>query len=104
MFKPTLTAGAKRDGCPNAGQTTFQAGRKEVFRTRHARACAVMLTFTRISGSDGDNIVAHFAMNYHNEASRLGVDLNDLYQALKTDAEVNPPDWDIHGRQVNVFK
>lgn len=43
-------------------------------------------------------------MNYHNEATRLGVDLNELYEALQTDAEVNPPEWNIHGRQVNVYK
>ncbi|KAI5120307.1 hypothetical protein M0805_005811 [Coniferiporia weirii] len=55
-------------------------------------------------GSDGDNIVSHFAVTYHNEACALGVDLNDLYSALKTDAELNPPEWNIHGRQVNVYK
>ncbi|EJD03194.1 glycoside hydrolase family 92 protein [Fomitiporia mediterranea MF3/22] len=55
-------------------------------------------------GSDGDNIVSHFAITYHNEAAQLGVDINELYSALKTDAEVNPPEWNIHGRQVNVYK
>ena len=56
------------------------------------------------AGSDGDNIVAQFAMSYHNEAAELGVDLDDLYSALVTDANVNPPEWNIHGRQVNVYK
>ena len=55
-------------------------------------------------GSDGDNIVSHFAVIYHNEAAELGVNLDDLYSALVTDAEVNPPEWNIHGRQVNVYK
>ncbi|KAH8119163.1 glycoside hydrolase family 92 protein [Phellopilus nigrolimitatus] len=55
-------------------------------------------------GSDGDNIVSHFAVTYHNEAAKLGVDINELYSALKTDAELNPPEWNIHGRQVNVYK
>lgn len=55
-------------------------------------------------GSDGDNIVSHFAVTYHNEAAELGVSLDDLYSALVTDAEVNPPEWNIHGRQVNVYK
>ena len=54
-------------------------------------------------GSDGDNIVSHFAVIYHNEAAELGVNLDDLYSALVTDAEVNPPEWNIHGRQVNVY-
>jgi ribosomal protein S27AE len=97
-------AGAKQVGCPNAGPTTCLAGHKEVSNTEsiHSSFCCGNSTFS--SGSDGDNIVSHFAMNYHNEASRLGVDINELYQALQTDAEVNPPEWNIHGRQVNVYK
>ena len=55
-------------------------------------------------GSSADNIVSHFAVYYHNEASRLGIDLNELYSALVTDGEVNPPEWNIQGRQVNVYK
>ncbi|KAJ3502040.1 hypothetical protein NLJ89_g9066 [Agrocybe chaxingu] len=55
-------------------------------------------------GSSADNIVSHFAVYYHNEAQQLGIDLNELYAALVTDAEVNPPEWNIQGRQVNVYK
>jgi hypothetical protein len=55
-------------------------------------------------GSSGDNIVAHFAVYYHNEAARLGVDLNDLYSALLADGDLNPPEWNTEGRQVNVYK
>lgn len=55
-------------------------------------------------GSSADNIVSHFAVNYHNEAQALGVDLNELYAALKADGEDNPPEWDIEGRQVNVYQ
>ncbi|TFK44237.1 glycoside hydrolase family 92 protein [Crucibulum laeve] len=55
-------------------------------------------------GSSADNIVSHFAMNYHNEASELGIDLNELYAALLADGELNPPEWNIEGRQVNVYK
>jgi hypothetical protein len=55
-------------------------------------------------GSSGDIIVSHFAVNYHNEAQQLGIDLNELYSALVTDGEVNPPEWDIEGRQVDVYK
>ncbi|KAF8971120.1 glycoside hydrolase family 92 protein [Flammula alnicola] len=47
--------------------------------------------------SSGDNIVSHFAVNYHNEASRLGIDLNELYSALITDGEVNPPNGILKG-------
>ncbi|KAF9227212.1 glycoside hydrolase family 92 protein [Gyrodon lividus] len=55
-------------------------------------------------GSSGDNIVAQFAVNYHNEAEALGIDLNELYAAMVTDGEVNPPEWNTMGRQVNVYK
>ncbi|OAX37357.1 glycoside hydrolase family 92 protein [Rhizopogon vinicolor AM-OR11-026] len=55
-------------------------------------------------GSSGDNIVAQFAVNYHNEAKALGIDLNELYAALVTDGQVNPPEWNTMGRQVNVYK
>ncbi|EMD37640.1 glycoside hydrolase family 92 protein [Gelatoporia subvermispora B] len=55
-------------------------------------------------GSSGDVIVGHFAMTYHNEASELGIDLEQLYAAMIADGEVNPPEWNIQGRQVNVYK
>ncbi|KAF8902926.1 glycoside hydrolase family 92 protein [Gymnopilus junonius] len=55
-------------------------------------------------GSSADNIVAHFAVTYHNEAAQLGVDLNELYSALVTDGDVNPPEWNIEGRQANAYK
>ncbi|TFY80901.1 hypothetical protein EWM64_g3111 [Hericium alpestre] len=55
-------------------------------------------------GSSGDIIVGHFAVSYHNEAQELGIDLNELYAAQIADGEVNPPEWNIEGRQVNVYK
>ncbi|KAG1871275.1 glycoside hydrolase family 92 protein [Suillus subalutaceus] len=55
-------------------------------------------------GSSGDTIVAQFAVNYHNEAKALGIDLDELYAALVTDGQVNPPEWNTMGRQVNVYK
>jgi hypothetical protein len=55
-------------------------------------------------GSSADVIVGHFAVNYHNEAAALGINLEELYAAQIADAEVNPPDWDIQGRQSNVYK
>ncbi|KAF8502129.1 glycoside hydrolase family 92 protein [Russula emetica] len=54
-------------------------------------------------GSSGDVIIGHFAINYHNEAHALGIDLAELYDAQIADAEVNPPEWDIQGRQSNVY-
>ncbi|KAK7052309.1 glycoside hydrolase family 92 protein [Favolaschia claudopus] len=54
-------------------------------------------------GSSADVIVGHFATHYHNEAAALGIDLQELYSAAWTDAEVNPPEWNIQGRQSNVY-
>ncbi|KZT22603.1 glycoside hydrolase family 92 protein [Neolentinus lepideus HHB14362 ss-1] len=55
-------------------------------------------------GSSGDVIVAHFAVTYHDEAQALGIDLQELYDAQVADAQVNPPEWNTLGRQVNVYK
>jgi len=55
-------------------------------------------------GSSADNIVSHFAINYHNEAQDLGIDLNELYAAVKADGEDNPFEWNTEGRQVNVYQ
>ncbi|KAJ3981405.1 glycoside hydrolase family 92 protein [Lentinula detonsa] len=54
-------------------------------------------------GSSGDVIVGHFAINYHNEAAALGIDLNELYSALLADGDLNPMEWDIQGREVNLY-
>jgi hypothetical protein len=55
-------------------------------------------------GSSADNIVSHFAVSYHNEAAMLGINLNELYSALLADGDINPPEWNTIGRQVNVYK
>jgi len=56
------------------------------------------------TGSSADNIVSHFAVNYHNEAQALGIDLDELYAALKADGENNPFEWNTEGRQVDVYQ
>lgn len=55
-------------------------------------------------GSSADNIVSHFDVNYHKEAEALGIDLVELYAALKADGEDNPLEWNTKGRQVNVYQ
>lgn len=55
-------------------------------------------------GSSADVIIGHFAMTYHEEAEKLGINLEQLYAAMIADAEINPPEWNIQGRQVNVYK
>ena len=59
---------------------------------------------TNCKGSSGDVIVGHFAVSYHDEAAKLGIDLNELYAAQLADGDINPPEWDVQGRQVNVYK
>ena len=34
-------------------------------------------------GSSGDVIVGHFAINYHNEASELGISLDDILEEAR---------------------
>ncbi|KAJ8474821.1 hypothetical protein ONZ51_g6967 [Trametes cubensis] len=55
-------------------------------------------------GSNGDPIVAEFFVKFHEHAQELSVDPNALYQALLADAESQPPNWDVQGRQVNIWK
>ncbi|KAI0365413.1 glycoside hydrolase family 92 protein [Pilatotrama ljubarskyi] len=55
-------------------------------------------------GSNGDPIVAEFFVKFHEHASDLSVPADALYQALLADAELQPPNWDLQGRQVNIWK
>ncbi|KIP07755.1 glycoside hydrolase family 92 protein [Phlebiopsis gigantea 11061_1 CR5-6] len=55
-------------------------------------------------GSDGDPIVSEFFVKYHEHLDALNVSANALYEALLADAEVQPPNWDLQGRQVNIWK
>lgn len=55
-------------------------------------------------GSSADHIVGQFAVSYANEAEALGIDLEELYSAMLADAEINPPEWNTMGRQVDVYK
>lgn len=40
---------------------------------------------------------------YHDYAAQLGVSADDMYNALVTDAEKQAPDWDLQGRQANLW-
>ncbi|EJD52455.1 glycosyl hydrolase [Auricularia subglabra TFB-10046 SS5] len=55
-------------------------------------------------GSDGTNILADFAVKYHNEAAALGVDINEMFTALLSDGEDTPKEWNTGGRQIGVYK
>ena len=44
------------------------------------------------------------AKRYHDQASALNVSATDLYNALLANAEKQPPNWDLQGRQANAWK
>ncbi|KAK7690246.1 hypothetical protein QCA50_006901 [Cerrena zonata] len=55
-------------------------------------------------GSNGDPILAEFFVKFHEHAAALNVSADDLYTALLRDAENQPINWDLQGRQVNDWK
>ncbi|KII83240.1 glycoside hydrolase family 92 protein [Plicaturopsis crispa FD-325 SS-3] len=55
-------------------------------------------------GSNGDPILAEFAVKFAPQAATLNVSLDALYTALLADAELTPPNWDLQGRQAGVWK
>ncbi|KAF7300489.1 Glycoside hydrolase family 92 protein [Mycena chlorophos] len=55
-------------------------------------------------GSDGDEILAEFYVKFSKYAAALNVSATDLYNALLADAEDTPPNWNLQGRQADVWK
>lgn len=55
-------------------------------------------------GSNADPILGEFFVKYSQHAEALNVSAADLYTALLADAEEQPPNWNLQGRQVNVWK
>ncbi|KAF9259596.1 glycoside hydrolase family 92 protein [Marasmius fiardii PR-910] len=55
-------------------------------------------------GSNADPILGEFWVKFHERATALGVSGDDLYNALLADAENEPPNWNLQGRQVNDWK
>ncbi|PCH36943.1 glycoside hydrolase family 92 protein [Wolfiporia cocos MD-104 SS10] len=55
-------------------------------------------------GSNGDPILGEFLVKYYEQAEELNVSTSALYAALLADAEDQPPDWDLEGRQANIWK
>ncbi|KAI3613017.1 glycoside hydrolase family 92 protein, partial [Moniliophthora roreri] len=53
---------------------------------------------------DADPILAEFWVKFHDYAKTLNVSGDDLYNALLADAELQPPDWNLQGRQANTWK
>ncbi|CAL1712506.1 unnamed protein product [Somion occarium] len=55
-------------------------------------------------GSNGDPILGEFFVKFHEHAAALNVSGDALYTALLRDAEEQPQDWDLQGRQANDWK
>ncbi|KAH7921949.1 glycoside hydrolase family 92 protein [Leucogyrophana mollusca] len=55
-------------------------------------------------GSNGDPILSEFFVKFHEHAAALNVSADDLYTALLVDAEDQPDDWDLQGRQTDAWK
>jgi len=49
-------------------------------------------------------IVSWQFVKYHNQASALNVSATDLYNALLANAENQPPNWNLQGKQANAWK
>ncbi|KAF9059872.1 glycoside hydrolase family 92 protein [Rhodocollybia butyracea] len=54
-------------------------------------------------GSNADPILSEFFVKYHEYAALLNVSASDLYDSLVTDAEVEPGNWDLQGRQATEW-
>ncbi|KAI0697371.1 glycoside hydrolase family 92 protein [Cytidiella melzeri] len=55
-------------------------------------------------GSNGDPILSEFFVKYHEHLTALNVSSEGLYNALLADAELQPPNWDLQGRQAGLWK
>ncbi|KAJ7096562.1 glycosyl hydrolase family 92-domain-containing protein [Mycena belliarum] len=55
-------------------------------------------------GSHGDPILAEFFVKFSDHAAKLGVSSKHLYSALLADAEDQPANWNLQGRQADAWK
>ncbi|KAJ3516547.1 hypothetical protein NLJ89_g1063 [Agrocybe chaxingu] len=55
-------------------------------------------------GSNADPILAEFFVKFQKQAEALQVSATDLYNALLADAELQPPNWNLQGRQADLWK
>lgn len=53
---------------------------------------------------DGDPILGEFMVKFASVARTYNVSAPDLYSALLSDAEEQATDWNLQGRQINVWK
>ncbi|KAF8184698.1 glycoside hydrolase family 92 protein [Pholiota molesta] len=55
-------------------------------------------------GTNGDPILGEFFVKFHQQAQALNVSATDLYNALLADAEIQSPNWNLQGRQADLWK
>ncbi|KAI5894878.1 uncharacterized protein SCHCODRAFT_02495315 [Schizophyllum commune H4-8] len=55
-------------------------------------------------GSNADPILAEFLVKLQDHVAALDVSADDLYTALLADAEEQPPNWNVQGREANAWK
>ena len=58
--------------------------------------------FLYVSGELMILIIHYYRFKDH--LDKLNVDVNELYTALMIDAEVEPKNWDLMGRQTSLWK
>lgn len=68
--------------------------------------CQVRLAFSSITHSYQSLILPLLfrTLRFSEQATSLNVSATDLYNALLADAEDQPPNWDLQGRQANIWK
>ncbi|KAF8965760.1 glycoside hydrolase family 92 protein [Flammula alnicola] len=55
-------------------------------------------------GTNGDPILGEFFVKFQQQAKALNVSPTDLYNALLADAEIQSPNWNLQGRQADLWK
>ncbi|KAF8797553.1 hypothetical protein BYT27DRAFT_7228919 [Phlegmacium glaucopus] len=55
-------------------------------------------------GTNADPILGEFFVKFNKQAAALNVSATDLYNALLADAEIQSPNWNLQGRQADVWK
>uniref|UniRef100_A0A8H7XU12 Glycoside hydrolase family 92 protein n=1 Tax=Psilocybe cubensis TaxID=181762 RepID=A0A8H7XU12_PSICU len=55
-------------------------------------------------GTNADPILGEFFVKFSKQAEALNVSPTDLYNALLADAEIQSPNWNLQGRQADLWK
>lgn len=63
-----------------------------------------MQTYMRRLWLDADPILGEFFVKFNKQAEALNVSPTDLYNALLADAEIQSSNWNLQGRQANLWK